>query len=79
MNTKIIGAYEVRELTIGELFPIIDLLSTDTKAFQLELAKLSIFKDDKALGEELLKLGIRDYMQLIPAVMEVHGFIEKKD
>ncbi len=74
MKTKQVGEYLIKEPTVGSLFPIMKMMETDPQQFQLELAKASIYKDGQSIGEGINDLGIRDYMELMKAVMEVAGF-----
>jgi hypothetical protein len=77
MKTKTItldsGVYELREPTVGVLFPIMELMEKDPKAFQLGLVKGSIFKDGQPLGDEVLNLGLSDYMKLMTEVVDLAG------
>jgi hypothetical protein len=50
-----------------------DLMEKDPKAFQLGLVKGSIFKNGQPLGDEVLNLGLSDYMALMTAVIEISG------
>jgi hypothetical protein len=77
MKTKQItlesGVYELREPTVGVLFPIMSLMEKDPAGFQIGLVKGSIYKDGKALGDEVNNLGISEYMTLMTAVIELSG------
>jgi hypothetical protein len=77
MKTKQItlesGVYELREPTVGVLFPIMQLMEKDPAAFQLGLVKGSIFKDGQALGDAVNDLGISDYMVLMNEVILLSG------
>ena len=78
MKTKQItlesGTYVIKEPTVGVLFPILDLMEKDPKAFQMGLVKGSIFKEDGTpLGEGIMDLGIGDYMTLMTEVVDVAG------
>ena len=74
MKTKELLGYTVAEPTVGKLFPIMKLLDTDPQQFQLELAKASIMKDGQPIGDAINDLGIREYMELMKAVLSVSGF-----
>jgi len=67
-------SYKIKELTIGQMLPIMDLISTDPKKFQMEMVKLSVYKDGVALGEAALDLPVSEYMKLAVDVMEKHNF-----
>jgi hypothetical protein len=77
MKTKQItldsGVYELREPTVGVIFPIMNLMDKDPQAFQLGLVKGSIFKDGQPIGDRILALGIAEYMVLIQEVMALSG------
>jgi hypothetical protein len=77
MKTKQItlesGVYELREPTVGVLFPIMQLMEKDPAGFQLGLVKGSIFKDGQALGDAVNELGISDYMTLMNEVILLSG------
>jgi hypothetical protein len=66
--------YEIRELKIGQLLPIMDLISSDPKKFQMEMVKASLYKDGVAIGEAALDLPVSEYMKLAIEVMEKHNF-----
>ncbi len=65
--------YTIKEPTVGVLFPIMDLMETDPKQFQMELAKASIFVNGLPIGDKILELGLGDYLKLIQAVIELSG------
>jgi hypothetical protein len=77
MKTKTItldsGVYELREPTVGVLFPIMELMEKNPQQFQLGLVKGSIFKDGQPLGDEVLNLGLSDYMKLMTEIIELAG------
>ncbi len=64
--------YEIKEITIGAMLPIMGLIETDSKQFQLEMVKQCVYKDGKPLGDEALNLPISEYMSLAVKVMEVN-------
>ena len=66
--------YEIKELTIGAMLPIMDLISIDPKKFQLEMVKAAVFKDGVAIGDKALELPVSEYMKLAVQVMEKHNF-----
>lgn len=77
MKTKTItlesGVYELREPTVGVLFPLMSLMEKDPQAFQLGLVKGSIFKDGAPLGDAVNNLGISEYMTLMTEVIALSG------
>ena len=70
---KTFGEFEVREITVGQLMPIMDLMESNPRQFQIELAKAAIFKDGAPIGDGLNDVGIGDYLKLTNLVMEVSG------
>jgi hypothetical protein len=79
MKTKTItldkGTFVIKEPTVGVLFPIMDLMEKDPKAFQMELIKGALFQADGVtpVGEGLMDFGLGDYMALVTEVVEVAG------
>ena len=77
MKTKTVtldsGVYELREPTVGVLFPLMNLMEKDPQAFQLGLVKGAIFQNGQPLGDEVLNLGLSDYMALMTEVIELAG------
>jgi hypothetical protein len=69
--------FQVREATMRTMLQHMKLMSEDTAAFQLELAKASIYKDGQPLGDAVLDLGLKNYSELAVEVMEVNGFFVK--
>jgi hypothetical protein len=65
--------YTIKEPTVGVLFPIMDLMETNPKQFQMDLAKASIFVNGQSIGDSILELGLGDYLKLIQAVIELSG------
>jgi hypothetical protein len=65
--------YSVKEPSVGTLFPIMDLMETDPKEFQMQLAKSSITVNGAPIGDSILELGLGDYLKLIQAVIELSG------
>ncbi len=65
--------YDVREPTVGVMFPIMDLMSSDPKQFQMELIKRSVFVNGQALGEAVNDLTLGAYIKLGEAVIDIAG------
>jgi hypothetical protein len=72
MKSKKIGEYEVRELTVGKMLPIL-AIKEDQEKFQIEIAKATIYKNGQPMGEDVLNLGLSDYLPLLQAALEVSG------
>lgn len=64
------GTYEVRELSMLEIMP---LLEGDSKTMGTDLAKIAVFKDGQPMGDALLDLGFSEAQQLMSAVNRVNG------
>ena len=65
--------YTVQEPTVGILFPIMDLMETDPKQFQMELVKRSIHVNGAPIGDNVNNLGLSSYVQLMQKVLELAG------
>lgn len=66
--------YEVREVTIAQMLPILPKFGTDEQqTAQVELLKACVYKDGELLGDKIDSLGIKSFMLLTPAVLEVCG------
>ena len=72
MKSKTVGQYEVRELTVGKMLPILKI-KDDQEKFQIEIAKATIFKNGQPIGEAINDLGISEYLPLLEASLEVSG------
>ena len=67
--------YIVRELTIGQMLPLMERLSgDDAQKAQMEMVSLSVHdENDSALRDRAELLGVSAYMELTKHVMEVNG------
>jgi hypothetical protein len=66
--------YEVREVTISQILPILPKFGTEEQQqAQVELLKACVYKNGELLGDKVDALGIRAFMLLVPAVLEVCG------
>jgi hypothetical protein len=68
--------YDIKEPTVGVLFPIMDLMEKDPKAFQLGLVKSCVNVNGTPIGEAVNDLGLAAYIKLMTAVLEVSGLSE---
>ena len=70
--------YVVRELTIGQMLPLMEKLGGDeSNKAQLEMVSLSVCDNEgQPLGEKTNSLGLSSYMELSKVVMEVNGMGE---
>ena len=71
MKSKQVGKYTVNEPTVGDMMPIMDLIESDSRQFQLQLAMRCVTVDGKPLGDAINALPISEYMKLIAALMEL--------
>ena len=77
MKSKQVGEYVVKELTVGLMMPILKI-KDDQEAFQMELAKATIFKKNgESIGDDILNLGISEYLPLLEAALAVSGLGDK--
>jgi len=79
MKTKIVGEYEVREPLVGDVRPIMGLMSKAPEDFQFELAKRCIYKDGVVLGDEIGSIPFSQYVPLMTTVMEMTGFLKSEE
>jgi len=70
--------YEVREITIGQVLPILPRLQDEEQAqeAQMDIMKLCIVQDGKALGDKVPDLGLGTYLKLAEQVMRINGLSE---
>lgn len=66
--------YTVRELTIGQMLPLMERLQGDdsTKA-QMDIISLSVHINGEAIGDGVSELGFSAYMELSKHVMAING------
>ena len=69
------NSYEVRELSLADGLPIMELLADKPQAFQKEMVKACVFKNGVSLGAiPDSEIGISEYIRLVPVAMELSGF-----
>ena len=69
-----IGQFEVCELSVREMMPIMRMMGEDSEEGQLHLIGAAVKIDGKAIGHEAVEeLGMRDYMKLVNAVTAING------
>jgi hypothetical protein len=79
MRVKTVGTYEVRELTVGQMLPIMSLATDNPSEFQRKMAAMSVCIDGQPVGDLLDDISFSVYMQeLLPAVVEVNSMGEEK-
>jgi hypothetical protein len=70
-----IDEYEVHQVCVGDMLPILGLASTDSPTFQLKLVAASVTRAGVKMSEDEVKqIPFTVYMKkLIPAVIELNG------
>jgi len=69
--------FTVRELTIGQMLPILPRLTgDDVYSAQLDLLKLSVARDGALLGDAVADLPVSCLMPLITKTLELNGMSE---
>lgn len=70
-----IDEYEVNQVCVGDMLPILGLASTDSATFQLKLVAASVTRGGvKMTEDEVKQIPFTVYMKkLIPAVVELNG------
>ena len=80
MRSKQVDIYEVRELSVGQMLPIMPLATEDPSKFQQEMSKMSVCLNGEPMGDRLNELSFAFFMQvLLPAVIEVNSMGESKN
>jgi hypothetical protein len=76
MQVEISGkTYTIVEAPIGAVIDHMGLMSDEPAKFQRILAQASVLGDDgKPMGDALMTVGVRVYMDLLMHVMKVNGF-----
>lgn len=72
-------AFEIRELSVGDLLPLIRKLSDDPDAAQLEIMRKSIHMNGKPLGEDFDRLPASALMKLMNPVMQINALGDDED
>jgi hypothetical protein len=64
--------FEVKELTIKQLMPMLSTMREEPEAGQLELIKASVFMNGKPLGDDVESLPAGVYLEIMKAATEVN-------
>jgi hypothetical protein len=73
-SVKIRGSvYEVRELSVRDMMPLMRELENDPVAGQADLMRKSVFLDNQQIGERYEDLPASVMMKLVPVVMRVNS------
>ena len=78
MNSKEIGPFAVRELTVGEGLPLLKIMTEDTNKFQNELVLACTTKDGKPVKELPFSELIPHMGDIIVEAMRINGFLDKE-
>lgn len=72
--------YEVREITVGKMLPILPRMNNEEEQqeAQLDLMRDCVYVNGKPVGDAVTELGISTYLKLAEVVMEVNGLSEGK-
>lgn len=65
--------FEIRELSVGELLPLIRMLSEDQDAAQLEIMRRSVWVNNQPIGEDFDRLPGQVLMKLMGPVMRINA------
>ena len=69
--------FEVVEIAVGAMMPLLILIGSEdaeeAQRGQIEMLKVCIFHEGKALGDRISELGISTYLKLAEKVMAVNG------
>jgi len=65
--------FEVRELTIRDMIPLLKTLEDEPVAGQAEMMRRSLYIDGAPIGEKYDELPASMMMKLVPVVMEVNN------
>ena len=82
LKTKVVKVnddeFEVREITIGQVLPILPRLQDPAQAqdAQMDIMMMCIHADGKPLAEEVSNLGLGTYLKLAEEVMKINGLSE---
>ena len=68
--------YEIREITVGEMLPLISGEEVDKIAFQRGLVSSCVSVGGKQLGDDVENLGWSTYKKRSDKALEVCGFSE---
>ena len=70
--------FEVRELSIRDLMPVIKLLETDPVEGQNKLMSKAVCLDGEPMGEAYMDLPAAMMMELLPRGLEVNNLGEEE-
>lgn len=73
-NIDGIGECELREPTIGDLRPHMQLMSDDTSAFMMEVLNVTMYCNGERIENALEKIPFSNLTVLMPKVTELLGF-----
>ena len=69
------GTYEVRELTMREMLPLLeDNDGLSGTAMAAKMAEVAVSQNGAALGESVLDLGFSDFQKIMEALNRANNF-----
>lgn len=71
--------YTIKEPNVGVIFPIMDLMTSDAKKFQMELIRRCVYVNNAPLNDAVNELAISAYIKLGEAVVEIAGFAGEQE
>lgn len=71
--------FEVRELSVRELLPLVSNMSAGTMDSQMPIVCVSVYKDGNQLGEEAWNLPGTYFFKLLPVVLRVNSLDAASD
>ena len=71
--------YEIRELTVGQLMPMLNKLAEDTSGAQYEIMKMAVWKDGKAIGDDAESLPGGMLLPLLQAVSRLNALTSQSE
>ena len=73
--------FEVREPTIEGMLPVLKKLGNEDQRMeaQVDILKITVFRDGKAMGDDVNALGWSMFSKLVPHALSVCGMTEDAD
>lgn len=68
------GQLELREPSLNQVTPLLDLMSTDTRGFMLQVLNMSLYEDGVLVENSLDRIGMSHLGDLTDLLMELLGF-----
>jgi hypothetical protein len=78
MDTKQVGPFVVRAVTIGEGFDLLPLLSDNPTEFQKQLILKTVTRDGQSITSDSMKSLIPHLADLVTAAMVLNGLSDEE-